>query len=174
MEQRSTICLEQWRFQILTLLVKLLPNAEIEMAAVIIEYNVWGHAFSQVQEVLDCVSRTTSYLAVLAILNCCQTVLAGLVRGVGWQKWAVYANLGTHYGIGLPIAIILVLVFHFDGRGLRIGMLSGVAVQTIALTIFSLFTNWENLDEWKTVVQGSFGPHIFITIQLTLYHSATS
>jgi hypothetical protein len=30
--------LEQWRFQILTLLVKLLPNAEIEMAAVIIEY----------------------------------------------------------------------------------------------------------------------------------------
>ncbi|CAM6003452.1 unnamed protein product [Sphagnum balticum] len=148
------MCLEQWRFQILTLLVKLLPNTEIEMAAVIIEYNVWGHAFSKVQEVLDCVSRTTSYLAVLAILNCCQTVLARLVRGVGWQKWAVYANLGTHYGIGLPIAIILVLVFHFDGRGLRIGMLSGVAEQTIALTIFSLFTNWENLDEWKTVVQG--------------------
>jgi len=41
---------------------------------------------------------------------------AGLVRGVGWQKWGVYANLGTHYGIGLPIAIILALVFHFDGR----------------------------------------------------------
>jgi hypothetical protein len=59
-------------------------------------------------------------------------------------------------------------------QGLWIGMLSGVAVQTIALTIISLSTNWENLDEWKTVVQGSFGPHIFITIQLTLYHSATS
>jgi Na+-driven multidrug efflux pump len=41
---------------------------------------------------------------------------AGLVRGVGWQKWGMYANLGTHYGVGLPIAIILVLVFHFDGR----------------------------------------------------------
>jgi hypothetical protein len=31
-------------------------------------------------------------------------------------KWDVYANLGTYYGIGLPIAIILVLVLHFDGR----------------------------------------------------------
>jgi Na+-driven multidrug efflux pump len=41
---------------------------------------------------------------------------AGLVIGVGWQKWGMYANLGTHYGVGLPIAIILVLVFHFDGR----------------------------------------------------------
>ncbi|KAH9532097.1 hypothetical protein CY35_19G071500 [Sphagnum magellanicum] len=168
------MCLEQWTFQILTLLVKLLPNTETEMAAFIIEDNVWGRAFSQVQEVLDCVSRTTSYLAVLELLDCCQTVLAGLVIGVGWQKWGMYANLGTHYGVGLPIAIILVLVFHFDGRGLWIGMLSGVAVQTIALTIISLSTNWENLDEWKTVVQGSFGPHIFITIQLTLYHSATS
>jgi MATE family multidrug resistance protein len=43
---------------------------------VLLLQNVWGHAFSQVQ-VLDCVSRTTSYLAVLAILNCCQTLLAG-------------------------------------------------------------------------------------------------
>jgi Na+-driven multidrug efflux pump len=43
-------------------------------------------------------------------------VFAGLVQGVGWQKWGVYADSGTHYGIGLPIGIILVLVFHFDGR----------------------------------------------------------
>ncbi len=71
------------------------------------------------------------WVAVL-ILSSCQTLFlhdtvwqcqlttglgfAGLVRGVGWQKWGVYANLGTHYGIGLPIAIILALVFHFDGR----------------------------------------------------------
>jgi MATE family multidrug resistance protein len=41
---------------------------------VLLLQNVWGRAFSQVQEVLDCVSRTTYYLA---ILNCCQTVLAG-------------------------------------------------------------------------------------------------
>jgi MATE family multidrug resistance protein len=39
--------------------------------------NVWGRAFRQVQDVLDCVSRTTSYLAVLTILNCYQIVLAG-------------------------------------------------------------------------------------------------
>jgi Na+-driven multidrug efflux pump len=41
---------------------------------------------------------------------------SGLVRGVGWQKWGVYANFGAHYAVGLPTAIILVLVFHFDCR----------------------------------------------------------
>ncbi len=43
---------------------------------VLLLQNVWGDAFSQ-EQVLDCVSRTTSYLAVSAILNCCQTVPAG-------------------------------------------------------------------------------------------------
>jgi hypothetical protein len=42
---------------------------------------------------------------------------SGLVRGVGWQKWGVNAKLGAqHYGVGLPTAIILVLVFHFNSR----------------------------------------------------------
>ncbi|CAK9860364.1 unnamed protein product [Sphagnum jensenii] len=117
----------------------------IMAAMVLLLQNVWGCAFSQEQEVLVQVSRTTPYLAVLVVLNCCQTVLAGLLRGVGWQKWGVYAKLGAHYGVGLPTAFILVLVFHFNGRGLWIGMLSGVAVQTVALTIISLSANWENL-----------------------------
>jgi MATE family multidrug resistance protein len=43
-------------------------------------------------------------------------VFAGVVRGIGWQKWGVYANLGAYYGIGLPTAIVLVCMFQFDGR----------------------------------------------------------
>ncbi|CAK9196241.1 unnamed protein product [Sphagnum troendelagicum] len=89
----------------------------IMAAMVLLLQNVWGCAFSQEQEVLVHVSRTTLYLAVLVVLNCCQTVLAGLIRGVAWKKWGVYAKLGAqHYGVGLPTAIILVLVFHFNGR----------------------------------------------------------
>jgi len=49
----------------------------IMAAMVLLLQNVWGCAFSQEQEVLVRVSRTTPYLAVLAVLNCCQTVLAG-------------------------------------------------------------------------------------------------
>lgn len=32
---------------------------------------------------------------------------AGVARGCGWQHLAVYANLGTFYCIGMPIAILL-------------------------------------------------------------------
>jgi len=49
----------------------------IMAAMVLFLQNVWGCAFSQEQEVLVRVSRTTPYLAVLVVLNCCQTVLAG-------------------------------------------------------------------------------------------------
>jgi MATE family multidrug resistance protein len=48
----------------------------IMAAMVLLLQNVWGCAFSQEQEVLVHVSRTTPYLAVV-VLNCCQNVLAG-------------------------------------------------------------------------------------------------
>ncbi|CAK9224368.1 unnamed protein product, partial [Sphagnum troendelagicum] len=109
--------------------------------------NVWGSAFSTEQEVLDRVSRSAPYLAALGFVYCCQQVLSGVVRGIGWQKWGVYANLGAYYGIGLPTAVILVCMFQFDGRGLWIGMLAGVVAQTVALTIITRNAHWENLSK---------------------------
>jgi len=49
----------------------------IMAAMVLLLQNVWGCAFSQEQEVLVHVSRTTPYHAVHVVLNCCQMVLAG-------------------------------------------------------------------------------------------------
>jgi MATE family multidrug resistance protein len=65
------------RFAVVASTTMVMVMGMIMATMVLLLQNVWGRAFSQVQEVLDCVSRTTSYLAVLAILNCCQTVLAG-------------------------------------------------------------------------------------------------
>ena len=41
---------------------------------------------------------------------------AGVVRGIGWQRVGAFANLGAYYGVGLPIAMVFVFVFHFDTR----------------------------------------------------------
>ncbi len=46
-------------------------------AMVLLPQNVWGHAFSKEQEVLDRVSMVAPYLAAVTILNCIQVVLSG-------------------------------------------------------------------------------------------------
>jgi len=69
--------LHRARFAVVASTTMVMVMGIIMATMVLLLQNVWGRAFSQVQEVLDCVSRTTSYLAVLAILNCCQTLLAG-------------------------------------------------------------------------------------------------
>ncbi|KAH8964476.1 hypothetical protein BDL97_04G069200 [Sphagnum fallax] len=119
----------------------------IMAAMVLLPQNVWGHAFSKEQEVLDRVSRVAPYLAAVTILNCIQVVLSGVMRGIGLQKVGAYTNLGAYYGVGLATAMILIFVFQFDGRGLWIGMLCGVTAQTVALTTISLFLNWESLSK---------------------------
>ncbi len=65
------------RFAVVASTTMVMVMGIIMATMVLLLQNVWGRAFSQVQEVLDCVSRTTSYLAVLELLDCCQTVLAG-------------------------------------------------------------------------------------------------
>jgi len=119
----------------------------IMAAMVLLPQNVWGHAFSKEQEVLDRVSMVAPYLAAVTILNCIQVVLSGVMRGIGLQKVGAYTNLGAYYGVGLATAMILIFVFQFDGRGLWIGMLCGVTAQTVALTTISLFLNWESLSK---------------------------
>jgi MATE family multidrug resistance protein len=39
-----------------------------------------------------------------------------VVRGIGWQQAGAIANLGAYYGVALPIALLLVFKFGFDGR----------------------------------------------------------
>ncbi len=48
-------------------------------------------------------------------------------------------------------------------QGLWIGMLSGVAVQTIALTIISLSTNWENLVQFLSLHLFNLPVYIFLS-----------
>ncbi len=65
------------RFAVVTSTAMVMFMGIIMAAMVLVVQNVWGCAFSREQEVLVCFSRTTPYLAVLAVLNCCQMVLAG-------------------------------------------------------------------------------------------------
>lgn len=122
--------------------------------------DVWGWAFTNDAEVVQQVAHTAPYLAVLALIYAVQAILSGVVRGIGWQQAGAIANLGAYYGVGLPIALLLVFKFGFDGRGLWLGMGGGLSVQTIALISILLWTNWDKLSQEALLRSLSFSARL--------------
>ncbi|KAJ7535558.1 hypothetical protein O6H91_12G038700 [Diphasiastrum complanatum] len=102
-----------------------------------------GWAFSNDARVVNYVSSCMPLLAAIVFMDSIQGVLSGVARGCGWQDFGAYTNLGSFYIVGLPLAIILAFIFHFNDLGLWIGMIVGMAVKTITLCLITLFTDWD-------------------------------
>jgi Na+-driven multidrug efflux pump len=44
-------------------------------------------------------------------LFCLLFTVTGVAVGSGWQAWVAYINLGCYYVVGLPLGILLGMVF---------------------------------------------------------------
>lgn len=104
---------------------------------------VWGRVYSDDTEVIECIANLMPILVLSTALDSLQGILSGVVRGSGWQGWGAYINLGSYYIVGLPAGILMAFVFHFDVKGLLMGLVCGSAVQLIAFVAITLATNWE-------------------------------
>jgi len=109
--------------------------------------NAWGSVFSNEKEVVDYISSMMPLLASSIAMDALQGVLGGIARGCGWQALGAYVNLGAYYVLGIPVAAILAFVLHVGGRGLWLGLVCGLSVQTIILFIITFCTNWEEQAE---------------------------
>ncbi|EFJ31772.1 hypothetical protein SELMODRAFT_168555 [Selaginella moellendorffii] len=104
--------------------------------------DVLGRAFSNEAEVVGHVSRMIPILAAMTVMDAFAGVVSGSARGCGWQMLATIANLGAFYVVGLPVGCILAFVVGLGGKGLLIGVLSGVSTQAAVLSVIALSTNW--------------------------------
>ncbi|OWM86268.1 hypothetical protein CDL15_Pgr011092 [Punica granatum] len=104
---------------------------------------VFGHLFSNNEEVVNYVMRMAPLVCVSVILDSLQASLSGVARGCGWQHVGAFVNLGAFYLCGIPIAIILAFWVKIRGMGLWIGIQSGAFVQTLLLAIITSCINWE-------------------------------
>ncbi|KAH7674583.1 Multi antimicrobial extrusion protein [Dioscorea alata] len=105
--------------------------------------NDWGKIFSNKLEVIKYIARVMPLLALSHLIDACQCVLLGIVRGCGWQKLAVFVNIGAFYIVGLPFAALFAFYLHLKAKGLWLGIICGLSTQTFSLFIITLFTNWE-------------------------------
>ncbi|KAL1531889.1 protein DETOXIFICATION 14-like [Salvia divinorum] len=118
-------------------------NALVISSCVFASRSVFGYIFSNEKEVVEYVAYMAPLLCLSIIIDNVQGCLSGVARGCGWQHIGAYINLASFYLFGLPIAIALTFWLDFRGMGLWIGILSGATLQTILLSLITIFTNWE-------------------------------
>ncbi|KAG0611524.1 hypothetical protein M758_7G146200 [Ceratodon purpureus] len=103
----------------------------------------WGWLYSNEAEVVHHVGTIMPFIACIALFDGIQGVLSGVARGCGRQKLVAWINLFTFYIIGVPIASVLAFHFNMGGRGLITGLLCGLGMQMLTLTIVTLRTDWD-------------------------------
>ncbi|KAK7380068.1 hypothetical protein VNO78_32445 [Psophocarpus tetragonolobus] len=105
--------------------------------------NMWGYAYSNEVEVVKYIATMFPILAASNFLDGLQCVLSGTARGCGWQKLGAYVNLGSYYLVGIPSAVVFAFVLYIGGKGLWLGILCALIVQTCLLMIITIRTDWE-------------------------------
>ncbi|KAL3834016.1 hypothetical protein ACJIZ3_008752 [Penstemon smallii] len=105
--------------------------------------NKLGYLFSNEEEVVQSVSDLSIPLAFSVLFNSLYPVLSGVAIGSGLQTKVAVLNLICFYGIGLPVGAALGYVTHLQVKGIWIGMISGVVTVTLALSIMTWRTNWD-------------------------------
>ncbi|CAL5052733.1 unnamed protein product [Urochloa decumbens] len=104
---------------------------------------IWGHAYSDVEEVVRYVAKMMLVIAVTIFFDGIMTVLSGVARGCGWQKIGACINLGAYYIAGIPSAYILGFVLCLGGMGLWMGINCGLLVQLLLPMIVTMCTDWD-------------------------------
>ncbi|KAI8552536.1 hypothetical protein RHMOL_Rhmol06G0274700 [Rhododendron molle] len=109
-------------------------------------HNIWAGLFSDSSAVIEKFASLTPFLLISIIFDSSQGVLSGVARGCGWQHLAVYANLGTFYCIGMPIAILLGFKLKLYAKGLWLGLICGLCCQAGTLLLLTLRSKWTRME----------------------------
>ncbi|GMI63644.1 DETOXIFICATION 18 [Hibiscus trionum] len=108
-------------------------------------HNIWASFFSDSPSIITQFASMTPLLLISITVDSFQGILSGVARGIGWQLLAVWANLGTYYFVGMPIACLLAFKFKLYAKGLWIGLICGLCCQAGALLVIALFRKWTKI-----------------------------
>ncbi|XP_028792993.1 protein DETOXIFICATION 18 [Neltuma alba] len=115
------------------------------VVALSLGHGLWIELFSSSSVIKQEFASMAPLLAISILLDSVQGILSGVARGCGWQHLAVYVNLATFYLIGLPISWLLGFKSKLRAKGLWIGLICGLACQTLALLFLTKRAKWTKL-----------------------------
>jgi MATE family multidrug resistance protein len=91
------------------------------------------------------VALTASVLPILGLCelgNCPQTTGCGVLRGSARPRDAARINLRSFYFVGTPVALVLAFWFHYDFKGLWLGLLAAQATCMVRMLVVVGCTDW--------------------------------
>ncbi|KAH0641762.1 hypothetical protein KY285_032622 [Solanum tuberosum] len=107
----------------------------------------WAGLFSDSAEIINKFASMVPLLLISFVLEFTQGNLSGVVRGCGWERYAMCIDLAAFYFIGIPIAVLVVFKFSLHAQVLWIGLICGLASQTSGLSLLILLTRpWKKLE----------------------------
>ncbi|XP_043708445.1 protein DETOXIFICATION 33-like isoform X1 [Telopea speciosissima] len=130
------------KFAILVVSATSISIGLVCMALVLGTRDYFPYIFTNTAEVRKEVTKLSPLLAITVLLNSLQPVLSGVAIGAGWQALVAYINIGCYYIVGLPAGLLLGFKFGFGIEGIWGGMIGGIVLQTIVLTLVTSYTNW--------------------------------
>lgn len=103
-----------------------------------------AHLLTSNDEVIESVTSLSVLLAFSVLLNGFQAVLSGVAVGAGRQAVVACINISCYYFIGIPVGVLLGYVADLKVKGIWIGMLLGVVMQSLVLGYVTWKTDWDN------------------------------
>ena len=92
--------------------------------------------FTNDEKVLDIAESTLSFLSVFCVIDGCQGVCGGIMRGTGKQMVGAVANIVCFFGVGIPAAYFLCFKTNLMVPGLMVGISIGVFLQVTIMVYF--------------------------------------
>uniref|UniRef100_A0A8B9E1P6 Multidrug and toxin extrusion protein n=1 Tax=Anser cygnoides TaxID=8845 RepID=A0A8B9E1P6_ANSCY len=117
--------------------------------------DVLGYIFTSDKEIVDLVAWVMPVYVVFHLFEAMCGACSGVLRGIGKQKFGAILNAVSYYGIGLPLAVVLLFVARIGVIGLWLSMLVCVAMLCTCFIVYISRMDWRKAAEEVTAHRGS-------------------
>lgn len=105
--------------------------------------NSWGHIFTADGAIASLTATALPLVGLCELGNCPQTTVCGVLRGSARPTLGACINLGSFYGVGFPIALLMVFVMDMGLLGLWLGLLAAQMVCAAIMVVVLMTTDWK-------------------------------
>ncbi|XP_053851178.1 multidrug and toxin extrusion protein 1-like isoform X3 [Vidua macroura] len=105
--------------------------------------NVLGYVFTKEKEIIDLVAWVMPIYVVFHLFEAMNGACSGVLRGVGKQKFGAIMNAVSYYGVGMPLAAVLLFVAKIGVIGLWVAMLVCIFILCTCFLIYISRLDWE-------------------------------
>ncbi|NXO88484.1 S47A1 protein, partial [Certhia brachydactyla] len=105
--------------------------------------NVLGYIFTNDKEIVDLVAWVMPIYIVFHLFEAMTGACGGVLRGIGKQKFGAILNAVSYYGVGMPLAAVLLFVAKIGVIGLWVAMLVCVFILCTCFVTYISRLDWE-------------------------------